>query len=73
MSFSARSLHRVRAAAPDIPDGLPDAVPPARGTATDGCPPGVGIAGPGIRILRTHPEYVASGCTGRATGCTSGP
>jgi glycerophosphoryl diester phosphodiesterase len=22
-------------------------------------PPGVGIAGPGIRILRAHPEYVA--------------
>ncbi|MEU9112995.1 glycerophosphodiester phosphodiesterase [Streptomyces sp. NPDC048483] len=58
MSFSARSLHRVRAAAPDIPVVyLMQFLTPRH---RDGrLPPGVGIAGPGIRILRAHPEYVA--------------
>ncbi|WP_043265301.1 glycerophosphodiester phosphodiesterase [Streptomyces sp. CT34] len=58
MSFSARSLHRVRAAAPDIPGVyLMQFLTPRH---RDGrLPPGVGIAGPGVRILRAHPEYVA--------------
>ncbi|UQA94195.1 glycerophosphodiester phosphodiesterase [Streptomyces halobius] len=58
MSFSARSLHRVRAAAPHIPGVfLMQFLTPRH---RDGrLPPGVGIAGPGIRILRAHPEYVA--------------
>ncbi len=57
MSFSARSLHRVRAAAPDIPGVylMQFLTPRYR----DGrLPPGVGIAGPGVRILRAHPDYV---------------
>lgn len=58
MSFSARSLHRVRAAAPGIPGVyLMQFLTPRH---RDGrLPPGVGIAGPGMRILRAHPEYVA--------------
>lgn len=58
MSFSARSLHRVRAAAPEIPAVylMQFLTPRYR----DGrLPPGVGIAGPGMRILRAHPDYVA--------------
>ncbi|MFG2890227.1 glycerophosphodiester phosphodiesterase [Streptomyces sp. NPDC048248] len=57
MSFSARSLHRVRAAAPDVPGVylMQFLTPRFR----DGrLPPGVGIAGPGVRILRAHPDYV---------------
>ncbi|MEU7430746.1 glycerophosphodiester phosphodiesterase [Streptomyces sioyaensis] len=58
MSFSARSLHRVRAAAPAVPGVyLMQFLTPRH---RDGrLPPGVGIAGPGIRILRSHPDYVA--------------
>ncbi|SOE12350.1 glycerophosphoryl diester phosphodiesterase [Streptomyces sp. 2323.1] len=58
MSFSARSLHRVRAAAPTVPGVyLMQFLTPRH---RDGrLPPGVGIAGPGIRILRSHPDYVA--------------
>ncbi|MEU4198420.1 glycerophosphodiester phosphodiesterase [Streptomyces sp. NPDC045470] len=58
MSFSARSLHRVRAAAPDIPGVyLMQFLTPRH---RDGrLPPGVGIAGPGVRILRAHPDYVS--------------
>lgn len=58
MSFSARSLHRVRAAAPWIPTVyLTQFLLPRH---RDGrLPPGVGIAGPSIRILRSRPEYVA--------------
>ncbi|MET9292221.1 glycerophosphodiester phosphodiesterase [Streptomyces sp. NPDC003077] len=58
MSFSARSLYRVRAAAPDIPGVylMQFLTPRYR----DGrLPTGVRIAGPGVRILRAHPEYVA--------------
>ncbi|NBM18497.1 glycerophosphodiester phosphodiesterase family protein [Streptomyces sp. GC420] len=58
MSFSARSLHRVHVAAPAIPTVylMQFLTPRLR----DGrLPAGVGIAGPGIRILRGHPEYVA--------------
>ncbi|WP_432109615.1 glycerophosphodiester phosphodiesterase [Streptomyces sp. AA1529] len=58
MSFSARSLQRVRGAAPDIPTVLLTQflLPRHR----DGrLPYGVRTVGPSIRILRTHPEYVA--------------
>lgn len=57
MSFSARSLQRVRLAAPDLPTVylLQLLLPRLR----DGrLPPGVGIAGPSLRLLRAHPEYV---------------
>jgi glycerophosphoryl diester phosphodiesterase len=57
MSFSPRSLHRVRLAAPEIPAVylMQLLLPRLR----DGrLPPGVHIAGPSVRILRAHPEYV---------------
>ncbi|WKX71653.1 glycerophosphodiester phosphodiesterase [Streptomyces sp. XD-27] len=58
MSFSARSLHRVQAAAPAIPTVylMQFVLPRHRDGAL---PPGVRIAGPSIRIARNHPEYVA--------------
>ncbi|WP_171164886.1 glycerophosphodiester phosphodiesterase [Streptomyces sp. I05A-00742] len=58
MSFSARSLHRIRSAAPALPAVyLMQFVSPR---LRDGrLPPGVGIAGPSIRIVRNHPGYVA--------------
>ncbi|MFF1274954.1 glycerophosphodiester phosphodiesterase [Streptomyces marokkonensis] len=57
MSFSARSLHRVRAASPTLPTvHLTQFVTPR---LRDGrLPVGVGIAGPSIRIVRSHPEYI---------------
>ncbi|MGI5350163.1 glycerophosphodiester phosphodiesterase family protein [Streptomyces sp. CA-250714] len=58
MSFSARSLQRIRTAAPHIPTVflMQFLLPRHR----DGrLPHGVRIAGPSIRILRAHPEYVA--------------
>ncbi|MFE7121227.1 glycerophosphodiester phosphodiesterase [Streptomyces sp. NPDC057654] len=57
MSFSARSLHRVRAAAPAIPTVyLMQFISPRH---RDGrLPAGVRIAGPSIRIIRNHPDYV---------------
>ncbi|KUN34735.1 glycerophosphodiester phosphodiesterase [Streptomyces longwoodensis] len=57
MSFSARSLHRVRAEAPTLPTVyLTQFVSPR---LRDGrLPAGVGIAGPSIRIVRSHPAYV---------------
>jgi glycerophosphoryl diester phosphodiesterase len=57
MSFSARSLQRVRAAAPHIPTVyLMQLLLPRH---RDGrLPPGVGIAGPSLRLLRAHPGYV---------------
>ncbi|MFI1925740.1 MULTISPECIES: glycerophosphodiester phosphodiesterase [unclassified Streptomyces] len=57
MSFSARSLHRVRAAAPTVPTVyLMQFVSPR---LRDGrLPAGVGIAGPSIRIVRSHPAYI---------------
>ncbi|WP_327183953.1 glycerophosphodiester phosphodiesterase [Streptomyces sp. NBC_01334] len=57
MSFSARSLHRVRAAAPAVPTVyLMQFVSPR---LRDGrLPAGVGIAGPSIRIVRNHPAYI---------------
>jgi glycerophosphoryl diester phosphodiesterase len=57
MSFSTRSLYRVHAAAPYIPTvHLQQLLLPRM---RDGrLPPGVRIAGPAVRILRAHPEYV---------------
>ncbi|MFD0316045.1 glycerophosphodiester phosphodiesterase [Streptomyces flavalbus] len=57
MSFSARSLHRVRAASPTLPTVyLMQFVTPR---LRDGrLPEGVRIAGPSIRLVRNHPVYV---------------
>ncbi len=57
MSFSARSLHRVRLARPSLPTVyLMQFVSPR---LRDGrLPAGARIAGPGMRIVRNHPEYV---------------
>ncbi|WP_225099899.1 glycerophosphodiester phosphodiesterase [Streptomyces sp. CoH27] len=57
MSFSARSLHRVRAAAPTLPTVyLVQFLTPR---LRDGrLPAGVRIAGPSIRIVRNQPGYV---------------
>lgn len=57
MSFSARSLHRVRAASPTLPTvHLMQFVSPR---LRDGrLPAGVRIAGPSIRIVRNHPSYI---------------
>lgn len=57
MSFSARSLHRVRAASPTLPTVyLMQFVSPR---LRDGrLPVGVRIAGPSMRIVRNHPAYV---------------
>jgi glycerophosphoryl diester phosphodiesterase len=57
MSFSSRSLRRVRMAAPALPTVyLMQYVTPRH---RDGrLPAGVGIAGPSMRIVRTNPGYV---------------
>ncbi|WP_369390439.1 glycerophosphodiester phosphodiesterase [Streptomyces sp. CG1] len=57
MSFSARSLHRVRTASPTLPTVyLVQFLTPR---LRDGrLPAGVRIAGPSIRIVRNHPAYV---------------
>ncbi|MGX1547615.1 glycerophosphodiester phosphodiesterase family protein [Streptomyces adustus] len=57
MSFSARSLHRVRAASPTLPTvSLMQFVSPR---LRDGrLPAGVRIAGPSIRIVRSNPGYI---------------
>ncbi|MYT81419.1 glycerophosphodiester phosphodiesterase [Streptomyces sp. SID8364] len=57
MSFSARSLHRVQAAAPTLPTVyLMQFVSPRM---RDGrLPAGARIAGPGMRIVRSHPGYI---------------
>ncbi|WP_328537890.1 glycerophosphodiester phosphodiesterase [Streptomyces sp. NBC_00344] len=57
MSFSARSLHRIAAAAPGLPTVyLMQFLSPR---LRDGrLPAGAGIAGPGMRIVRSHPGYV---------------
>ncbi|MFJ6915568.1 glycerophosphodiester phosphodiesterase [Streptomyces sp. NPDC101133] len=57
MSFSARSLHRVRAASPTMPTVyLMQFVSPR---LRDGrLPAGVRIAGPSMRIVRNHPAYI---------------
>ncbi|MFF5567825.1 glycerophosphodiester phosphodiesterase [Streptomyces sp. NPDC012623] len=58
MSFSARSLHRIASAAPLLPTVyLMQFVSPR---ARDGrLPAGAQIAGPGIRVVRNHPGYIA--------------
>ncbi|MCH0538853.1 glycerophosphodiester phosphodiesterase [Streptomyces sp. MUM 203J] len=58
MSFSARSLHRVAAAAPAVPTVyLTQFLSPL---LRDGrLPAGSRIAGPSIRIARNHPAYIA--------------
>ncbi|MBB4714015.1 glycerophosphoryl diester phosphodiesterase [Streptomyces luteogriseus] len=57
MSFSARSLHRVRAASPTLPTVHLTQFPSPR--LRDGrLPPGVRISGPSIRIVRNHPAYI---------------
>ncbi|MCF6522111.1 glycerophosphodiester phosphodiesterase [Streptomyces sp. JJ36] len=57
MSFSARSLQRVQAAAPHLPTVylMQLLLPRLR---EGRLPAGVPVAGPSIRILRAHPEYV---------------
>ncbi|MFJ7413097.1 glycerophosphodiester phosphodiesterase [Streptomyces sp. NPDC098077] len=57
MSFSARSLHRVQAATPTLPTVyLMQFVSPRM---RDGrLPAGARIAGPGMRIVRSHPGYI---------------
>ncbi|ARF77225.1 glycerophosphodiester phosphodiesterase [Kitasatospora albolonga] len=57
MSFSGRSLHRVQAAAPSLPTVyLMQFVSPR---LRDGrLPAGSRIAGPGMRIVRSHPGYI---------------
>lgn len=71
MSFSARSLHRVQAAAPTLPTVyLMQFVSPA--CATGGCPPGPGSRGPAYGSCAATPD-TSSGCTARGTGCTCGP
>ncbi|MEV4679603.1 glycerophosphodiester phosphodiesterase [Streptomyces kurssanovii] len=58
MSFSARSLSRISAAAPTLPTVylMQFMTPRMR----DGrLPAGARIAGPGIRVVRNHPGYVA--------------
>ncbi|MFY1677791.1 MULTISPECIES: glycerophosphodiester phosphodiesterase family protein [unclassified Streptomyces] len=58
MSFSARSLHRVRAAAPTLP--VVHLTQFASPRLREGrLPPGVSIAGPSIRLVRAHPSAVA--------------
>lgn len=57
MSFSARSLHRIQDASPDLPTVyLMQFVSPR---LRDGrLPAGARIAGPGMRIVRGHPGYI---------------
>ncbi|WP_327274075.1 glycerophosphodiester phosphodiesterase [Streptomyces sp. NBC_01224] len=57
MSFSARSLHRIQAASPTLPTVyLMQFVSPR---LRDGrLPAGARIAGPGMRIVRSHPDYI---------------
>nr|WSZ97343.1 glycerophosphodiester phosphodiesterase [Streptomyces sp. NBC_00857] len=57
MSFSARSLHRIASAAPQLPTVyLMRFVSPL---LRDGrLPAGARIAGPGMRIVRNHPGYI---------------
>ncbi|MEE1930172.1 glycerophosphodiester phosphodiesterase [Streptomyces sp. TRM 70351] len=57
MSFSARSLQRIRAAAPEMPTVylMPFLLPRHR---EGRLPAGVGITGPSMRIIRAHPDYV---------------
>lgn len=57
MSFSARSLHRIRAGAPHLSTVL--LMHFLRPRHREGrLPAGVRVAGPSIRLLRRHPQYV---------------
>lgn len=58
MSFAPMGIRRIRLLAPDLPTVLLlERVPPIR---RDGSlPTGVGIAGPGIHVIRAHPGFVA--------------
>jgi glycerophosphoryl diester phosphodiesterase len=57
MSFSPLALRRVRLLAPGLPTVLLlDRVPWRRRDGT--LPPGVGIAGPGVHLVRARPDYV---------------
>ncbi|MFE7129762.1 glycerophosphodiester phosphodiesterase [Streptomyces sp. NPDC057638] len=57
MSFSARSLHRVAAAAPSVPTVYLTQFMSPR-VREGRLPAGARVAGPSIRIVRHHPEYV---------------
>jgi glycerophosphoryl diester phosphodiesterase len=58
MSFAPLALRRIKLQAPAIPTVLLfDRLLPPRRDA--GLPVGVSIAGPGLRILRGEPDYVA--------------
>ncbi|MBT2367159.1 glycerophosphodiester phosphodiesterase [Streptomyces sp. ISL-10] len=58
MSFSARSLHRIAVGAPALPTVYLTQFMTPR--LRDGrLPGGARIAGPGIRLVRSHPGYVA--------------
>ena len=57
MSFSALGLRRIRLLAPNLPTVfLFDRVPMIRRAPS--LPAGAGIAGPGVHIVRSHPDYV---------------
>nr|WP_202450412.1 glycerophosphodiester phosphodiesterase family protein [Streptomyces sp. SID4917] len=57
MSFSARSLHRIADAAPTLPTVYLMQFLSLR--LRDGrLPAGARIAGPGMRIVRNHPDYI---------------
>ncbi|WP_079127380.1 glycerophosphodiester phosphodiesterase [Streptomyces sp. TP-A0874] len=58
MSFSARSLQRMRSGAPEVPTVF--LMQFTLGRYRDGrLPAGARIAGPSVRILRNNPDYVA--------------
>jgi glycerophosphoryl diester phosphodiesterase len=58
MSFAPTALRRVRLLAPDLPSVLlMERLLPGRREAL--LPTGVGIAGPGIHLLRADPDFVA--------------
>jgi len=57
MSFAATALRRVRRIAPQVPTVLL-MQRLTRARRDTGLPPGVGVAGPGLRLLKAHPEYV---------------
>ena len=57
MSFAPTALRRIRLLAPDLPTVLlMERLLPGRREAI--LPPGVGIAGPGIHLIRADPDFV---------------
>jgi glycerophosphoryl diester phosphodiesterase len=57
MSFATTAVRRVRLLAPDIPTvKLLERMPPKRRTGR--MPTGVPIAGPGLHVLRSYPDFV---------------